>query len=316
MVPLLEAQTHAFMISQYHEPTFHFRWHYHKEEELVWIRNGSGLRYVGRSVEPFKSGDLVLLGRNVPHTWGSSANQQGDAEWTVVQFEPERWGETFWKMPELRELRGLLGKASLGIQFVGPEVPVVGGLVEQLAKLRPYSFEAFAQFIEICRRLLNTTCRSLNPSPVSATPNQTDPRLQQVLALVNSFSNQPLIQAEVAAHLRMAPAVFCRWFKRHMGRTFQRYVNEVRVAQVCARLADSQDSITTVAFASGFTNLANFNRRFLEITGITPRAFRAETREISGRRARRNLPEQNGRALIGTIPEWEISRNKHEDTRP
>lgn len=286
MVPLLEAQTHAFMISQYREPTFHFYWHYHKEIELVWIRHGSGLRYVGRAVEPFQAGDLVLLGPKLPHTWGSGSEQRGEAQWTVIQFEPERWGEIFWDMPELGELRRLLAKANLGLQFVGPQVCTIGELMEKLAGQRPYSFEALVQFIEICRRLLNTPHRSMNSSPVAGTPTQTDPRLQRVLALVDSFSRKPLAQSEIASQSRMAPAVFCRWFRKHMGRTFQRYVNEVRVAQVCARLADGPESITAVAFECGFNNLANFNRRFLEITGLTPRAFRAETREISARRTK------------------------------
>lgn len=286
MVPLLEAQTHAFMISQFCEPTFHFYWHFHREIELVWIRHGSGLRYVGRAVEPFQAGDLVLLGRKVPHTWGSAPDQLGDAQWTVIQFEPERWGEVFWQMPELREFRSLLAKADHGLHFLGPGCYEVGDRVEHLAKQQPYSFEALAQFIEICRRLVKAPHRTLNSKPIAGNPGQTDPRLQQVLALVDSSSDQPLVQAEVAAQLKMVPAVFCRWFKQQMGRTFQRYVNEVRVAQVCARLADSQETITEVAFACGFNNLANFNRRFLEITGLTPRAFRAETRGICAKRAR------------------------------
>lgn len=286
MVPLIEAQTHAFLITRFREPTCHFYWHYHSEIELVWTRHGCGLRYVGHSVEPFKDGDLVLVGRNLPHTWASTAEQRGDAEWTVVQFEPERWGQVFWQMPELRQLRKLLLSADHGVQFVGRQVWQIGELVEKLAARRPYSFEALALFIDICRRLLATPSRSLNSSRVSATATHTDPRLQQVLALVDTHSSEPLPQAAVAARVRMGSAVFSRWFKKQIGRNFQRYLNEVRLARVCARLADSDDSITSLAMECGFNNLANFNRRFLEITGLTPRAFRAETRGICARRAR------------------------------
>jgi AraC-like DNA-binding protein len=77
----------------------------------------------------------------------------------------------------------------------------------------------------------------------------------------------------------MVPAVFSRWFKQHMGRTFQRYVNEVRIARVCARLVDSKENITSAAVNSGYQNLANFTRRFLEITGLTPKEFRDKARQ-------------------------------------
>jgi transcriptional regulator GlxA family with amidase domain len=158
--------------------------------------------------------------------------------------------------------------------------------MEKAVTLRPYSFEALAMFIDICRRLLETPFRLLDSRPGSAVTTRPDPRLQQVLAQVDKRSGEPLSQSEVAAHVKMNPAVFCRWFKKQTGRNFQRYLNEVLVARVCARLADSDESITAVAMECGFYNLSHFNRRFLEITGLTPRAFRAETRGIRARRPR------------------------------
>jgi AraC-like DNA-binding protein len=284
-VPLVEAQNHAFMITPC-RGTFPFFWHYHPELELVWVRRGSGLRYTGLVVEPFQSGDLVLLGRGVPHVWGSAPDQQGDAEWTVIQFDPDRWGEMFWQMPELRELRKLLRTAEQGVQFVGRQAGQIGRRMEKAAALRPYSFEALALFIEICGRLLEAPFRLLNSRPGSSLTARPDPRLQQVLTLVDKRSGEPLSQAAVAAHVKMNPAVFCRWFKKQTGRNFQLYLNQVRVARVCARLADGDESITAVAMECGFNNLSHFNRRFLEITGLTPRAFRAETRGICALRPR------------------------------
>jgi AraC-like DNA-binding protein len=284
-VPLVEAQNHAFIIT----PCcgiFPFFWHYHRELELVWVRRGRGLRYTGLVVEPFKSGDLVLLGRGLPHVWGSAPDQQGDAKWTVIQFDPDRWGGMFWQMPELRELRNLLRHAEQGVQFHGRQVWQIGKLMEKAATLRPYSFEALAMFIEICRRLLKTPFRLLDSRPGSAMTARPDPRLQQVLTLVDKWSAEPLSQAGVAAQVKMNPAVFCRWFKKQTGRNFRRYLNEVLVARVCARLAGSEDSITSVAMECGFNNLSCFNRRFLEITGLTPRAFRGETRGICAQRPR------------------------------
>ena len=47
-----------------------------------------------------------------------------------------------------------------------------------------------------------------------------------------------------------------------------------------ARLSSSQESITEAAFQSGYNNLANFNRRFREITGFTPSEFRLQARRM------------------------------------
>jgi AraC-like DNA-binding protein len=39
-------------------------------------------------------------------------------------------------------------------------------------------------------------------------------------------------------------------------------------------LYETDDHISTIAFASGFNNLANFNRQFVKLKGVTPREYR------------------------------------------
>jgi AraC-like DNA-binding protein len=278
LTPLPEAREHAFAFTRYVEPRFHFRWHYHREVELVWIRSGKGLRYLGRSVEPFGKGDLVLVGPNLPHSWGSAADQCGNADWSVIQFLPERWGNSFWQMAEAEDLLKLIKRAECGIQFCGKDARKIGDLIESVAEVPAYSFEALSIFVEICRRLLGAEHRLVNASSIGSSASCPDQRFQKVLSLIDTLSCDRLSQAQMAEELNMSAATFSRWFKQRMGRTFQRYVNEVRVSRVCAHLAKKDENITTVALDSGYNNLANFNRRFREIMGITPKAFRSQTR--------------------------------------
>jgi transcriptional regulator GlxA family with amidase domain len=74
----------------------------------------------------------------------------------------------------------------------------------------------------------------------------------------------------------MAAAAFSRWFKRATGRTFIAYLQELRVANACRLLIESERGITAIAHDSGFTNLSNFNRCFRRLRGTTPREYRAE----------------------------------------
>ena len=45
------------------------RWHYHSEVELIHIKKGEGTQFIGDSIKRFKSGDVVLVGSNLPHYW-------------------------------------------------------------------------------------------------------------------------------------------------------------------------------------------------------------------------------------------------------
>lgn len=72
----------------------------------------------------------------------------------------------------------------------------------------------------------------------------------------------------------MSPQAFCRFFRAGTGRTFQRYVSEVRVARACVGLLNSDRGVSEIALEAGFSNLSNFNRRFREVTGYPPRIYR------------------------------------------
>lgn len=281
-VPLPGTREHAFTFSRFMEDRFHGDLHYHNAVELVWIRRGTGLRFLGDSVEPFSDGDLILVGPNVPHAWRSTSEQSGDADWSVIQFLPERWGDLFWEMAEADGLLKLINRARGGLRFTGAEIQKIGDLIESLGNTPPCSFEGLSLFMQICRHLLATETRLVNAQAAGTTGGCNDPRLKRTLALIDNLSQDHLSQAHMAKELNMSAATFSRWFKQHMGRTFQRYLNEVRVARVCAELAQGQDNITSVAMNSGYHNLANFNRRFREIMGITPKAFRTQARPPSG----------------------------------
>jgi AraC-like DNA-binding protein len=277
LLTLAEAKAHAFSVGLRHRPPGHFIWHYHPEIQLVWTWRGHGLRYVGKSVERFAPGDLVLIGANVPHLWAAADRE---ATSTVIHFLPERWGADFWRLPEVQGLRRLLAKAAQGLRFTGPEARTIGRAVGALAARPVHDFESLLRFLAICGRLANAPCQPLNALPERGDAVAGDPRLHRVLEWIQRRAAEPITQERAAAKMGMSPAAFSRWFKRGVGHVFHRHLNELRIATVCARLSSGQGSITEAAFESGYNNLANFNRRFREITGVTPSEFRLRVRRM------------------------------------
>jgi AraC-like DNA-binding protein len=278
--PIIEAQNRAFVSSRCQGTGFPVKSHYHSEVELIWVRSGKGLWHIGKSVDLFKGGDLLLVGPNLPHALELSSERNEAVELHIIQFLPKSWGNSFWRMPETGGILDLINKAGCGIQFVGRGTEKIGKLIESLSTLTPYSFNAFSAFIEICRHLLATEYRVLNQNSLASAHISTDQRLNQVISLVDATVHDKISQEHVASELRMSAATFSRWFKRNMGCTFQYYVNKVRLARVCADLAQCPDNITTIAMNAGYSNLANFNRRFREIVGTTPKRFRSEAQSF------------------------------------
>src|SRR5262245_57761202 len=86
---------HSFHVRRFTLRKFNCPYHYHDEAELTWIVRGNGNRLVGDHLDRFVSGDLVLMGPRLPHTYfhqpGYNEGPRG-AESLVVQFLPETFG--------------------------------------------------------------------------------------------------------------------------------------------------------------------------------------------------------------------------------
>lgn len=54
------------------------------------------------------------------------------------------------------------------------------------------------------------------------------------------------------------------------------FLNDVRIGYACQKLSETAASISEIAFASGFNNLAHFNRMFRRHRGISLSEYRAQ----------------------------------------
>ncbi len=52
-------------------------WHFHPEYEITLTRQARGHRMVGDNLSSLTSGDMVLVGANLPHDWHNYAGAPG-----------------------------------------------------------------------------------------------------------------------------------------------------------------------------------------------------------------------------------------------
>ena len=69
LLKVLNAPAQSFSVRQDIEPSINNRWHYHPEVELIHFNEGKGTQFIGDSVTRFRSGDIVLIGADLPHFW-------------------------------------------------------------------------------------------------------------------------------------------------------------------------------------------------------------------------------------------------------
>ena len=101
-------------------------------------------------------------------------------------------------------------------------------------------------------------------------------RIDRICRYVAEHSTRPIVLAEAAAAAHMSVPAFTRFFRKCTGKTFLEYLTELRVGAACRLLMETDRTVAQVCSASGFGNLSNFNRRFRDLKGITPREFRRQ----------------------------------------
>lgn len=93
-----------------------------------------------------------------------------------------------------------------------------------------------------------------------------------------NFAKGPLPLETVAREAHMSRSHFSRTFKRATGVRFMDYVTRLRLAQACVLLAESEQTITAVAYAVGYRDLRPFERTFKKELGYTPSQYRRRAR--------------------------------------
>jgi AraC-like DNA-binding protein len=265
-------------------PTPLARWHFHDEYELHLITATSGKAFIGDWIGPFNPGHLVLCGPRLPHNWVSlDLPESGVAERDlVIQFRHEPIAQAASTIPELAEVMPLLERARHGIEFFG--LSERAG-THWLGVKHSHGMQRFAAFCQYLADLTRCTDYRLL-SNVQMQGEDDDTEVEQINAIVDRITGdvaKPVLAAHVAADLGMSESRFSRFFRRATGNTFTDFVNRVRVNRACQLLMETDRQVTHICYEVGFNNVANFNRRFLAIKGMTPSEFRRQAAHRFGR---------------------------------
>lgn len=86
-----------------------------------------------------------------------------------------------------------------------------------------------------------------------------------------------LEQAAEAAH--MSPTYFSKKFRRSTGFGFKEYLTTLRLREAADRLRNTDDTVTGIALACGFSDGNYFGDAFKKAKGVSPRQYRKAYRD-------------------------------------
>ncbi|MEO0794460.1 MAG: AraC family transcriptional regulator [Verrucomicrobiota bacterium] len=280
----------SFTCESYDVPEFRHDYHYHPEIELTWIIESDGQRLVGDSIRPFKAGDLVLIGENLPHHFRNTCRSR--ARSICIQFKLEMFGSEFLQLREFSEISSLLEEANRGLSFKSKTAKAVQRLMAESLNASPGP-SRITRLIDALHLLSIDRDREFLASVTYAekiNPTRID-RLQRVLNYLESHWDETVSLEDASRVAALHPQSLSRFFQKHLRMTYQEYLKRLRLGHAARALLDTNRTVTDIAFHSGFNNISNFNRHFRRVYQRTPLEYRRQEMTL------RNIRTDNGELI-------------------
>ncbi len=254
-----------------------FQWHHHPEFELTLTLNSIGQRFIGDHSDDYGDGDLVLVGPNLPHSWVSRVKIEEEKPHIALVL----WFDRDWLLQmtggavEFRSIEAMLRRGDNGLRFSEATSATVRPTFETIFEKPPV--ERLLALLSI----LVTVAEDRHAMPLASAPAQAPDlkesreRIDRVLTHMHLHYARAISLDELADIAALSVSGLHRMFRRHTGGTISDYLMRMRIGDACARLSSTDQAIHHISDAVGYSSLANFNRQFRALKGMTPRDYRA-----------------------------------------
>ncbi|HEX5652406.1 MAG TPA: AraC family ligand binding domain-containing protein, partial [Chitinophagaceae bacterium] len=229
---------HSFSVRRDLVPYINNRWHYHAEVELIHFKKGEGTQFIGDSIKQFKTGDVVLVGSNLPHYWRFDdiyfeENSQVSADVRVAHFCEDFWGSQFLQLPENIHIKAILEKAKRGLQVTGKTRQKVAELLDSLLltsnSQRIILLMEALDLIASCKQLTTLSSLGFKYDPLRDDKD----RINAIYEYSIKNFKRPIQLEEIAGVANISPNSFCRYFKSKTRKTYSQFLIELRVGHAC-----------------------------------------------------------------------------------
>ncbi|HAU39032.1 MAG TPA: hypothetical protein DCX07_15130 [Phycisphaerales bacterium] len=259
--------------------------HAHDFHEFYLCTEGVGAQFTPRREFPMQAGDLFFF----PAGQGHYANRSADAPCEgIVLYIAE--GVFAQEIGANEVAAGVLrflcerGARDENLLRLSPEgVAAVTGafqamLAENQRKAPGYHCAIRLRIQEMLLAILRDAQVLPHLRDVFGPPQARD-HIVDVCRFVETRYRGAISVDQAAEIAGLSRSHFHALFRRHTGKTFVEYLNEVRVRAAVRLLKETSSPILDVALACGFGNLSHFYHVFRRLTGQTPRALRSNSED-------------------------------------
>lgn len=250
--------------------------HLHSAIEVLIIRKGSFRIEIDNDSSTVREGDVILIRPNTIHQIFSL--EEGETGYLIYKIRPElildfaegdigvkyllelnyRKGKSIWRREEIEE-----GQISSVVKMIISDF-----------LLRPYAIELSvkANAVLLLAELLRSERRDFaNDDRIRASSLR---KIYEAINIINDRFREGITAEECAREVNMCYTHFSRTFKLVIGKSFTRYLTEVRINSAEKELYMTDKTIADIAYGVGFGDASYFIATYKKIRGKTPARIR------------------------------------------
>lgn len=271
---LPEENNHSFFfINQHVRIELEAKLHQHEAWELYYVVRGYGSRLAGDTLQPFATGDVVLLPPSMSHRWiydPKSADAEGCVRYLMVAFRPDWVQRCISVFPELRNRLSGIEFPTDAMTFGSKSSAVIRkalsnmNVMDELGRL--------CEMLRLLPFIFTTSDHTFAGKPMCMERDVR--RMQHISAYVMAHYVHPIALDDISSEVGMNRSAFCSYFKQKKGMTFSRFVTQYRLNTACELLKHSQKSVSEICYLVGFNDVPHFVRVFTKEKGMSPGKYR------------------------------------------
>lgn len=271
---ILKRGTGDFSIELYalnkNHPRYKMAHHWHSEFEVIRVNYGSLALSVDNGDYILNEGDIAFVNPEQVH--GALPKE---CIYECIVFKPEAF---FSLTGQTRAFLGDLFSGSIAINNILEDNAVKTAANKLFSALKEsYSYSHFEKLAAIYSFFGEIVKNGAYKNHVLLPFSQCDKKilkLKKALLFIRKSYAMQLTLDEMAKEAEMSPKYFCAVFKELTQQTPFEYLINYRIERAASKLAETDASVTDIAFSSGFNDLSYFIKIFKKKTGLTPAMYR------------------------------------------